>query len=188
MNGRLQHRSNVTKKKFSEVKTQVLWDEGTVTLTPSSLCLALSSLPLSGSKSLCPLPALPPPLRSPSPTHTWAVVWNSSWSVCPGGWTMQEVSPAEVFPFRMSLFNLRVLLFLCEWNVRNEFHRVISRAAAGLWRLSSNQGFYPWSPAMFRVLTYPFEHWWSYLSIHRKWRALLPGVTSSFIGFAYYYF
>lgn len=91
---------------------------------------------------------------------------------------MQEVSSVEVFPFWMSLFNFRVLLFLCEWNVRNEFHHVISQAPAGLWRLSSNHGFYLWSPAMFRVLTYPFEPWWFYLSIHLKCRALLPGMTS----------
>lgn len=43
------------KKKFSEVKTQVLWDEGTVTLTPSFLGLALSSLSLSLAQSLSAL-------------------------------------------------------------------------------------------------------------------------------------
>lgn len=54
---------------------------------------------------------------------------------------MQEVSPAEVFPFRMSLFNFRVLLFLCEGNVRNEFHGVISQALTGLCHLSLDRGF-----------------------------------------------
>lgn len=198
MNERLLHRSNVTKKK-------ILWSEDSSPLGwrnchPYPLFPRLSSQlsPSLWLKVSLPSPCLPSsPARCPPPTHTWAEVWNSSSSVCPGGWTMQEVSSAEVFPFWMSLFDFRVLLFLCEWNVRNEFHHVISQAAAGLWRLSSNQGFYLWSPAMFRVLTYPFEPWWSYLPLNT------PEVEGSvarrdffrfrergdfFHRFAYYYF
>ena len=116
--------------------TQVLWEGAGMNCHPhpSGLWLWLSLLVGFSALSLSPPSLLPAPH---SHTHTWATRVGA----CPGGWTMQEVSPTEVFPFGMSLFNFRVLLFLCEWNVRNEFYRVIFQALTGLCHLSLDHDF-----------------------------------------------
>lgn len=189
MNGWLQPLSNVTLKKSMKWRLKSFGKEKKWTVTVSSLCLdigALCSLPISSCPSLSP----PPP-----PPHTWAI-GNSGLGVCPGACTMQEVSSTEGFPFRMSLFNFRVLLFSCEWNVRNEFHHVISQALTGFCHLSLDRGFtfgflpcfgfwpIPLSPGNF---TSQCSLWW---------RSLLPGVTFVTLrygviastGFAFYCF
>lgn len=140
--------------------------ERTVALVPPRLWLCLSPCWL-----LCSLP-----VSSFPSARTWAT-WVG---VCPGGWTMQEVSPTEVFPFGMSLFNFRVLLFLCEWNVRNEFHHVIFQALTGLCHLSLDHefafgflpclGFWP-IPLSASNFTSQYSLWW---------RSRLPSVTCNF--------
>lgn len=162
-------------KKLYVVKTPAPW-EGAGTncrpRPPSALIVALCPC-----RPVCSLQvsSFPSP-RTRSRTHTWATCVGA----CPGGWTMQEVSPTELFPFGMSLFNFRVLLFLCEWNVRNEFHRVIFQALTGLCHLSLDHefafgflpclGFWP-IPLSASNFTSQYSLWW---------RSRLPGVTCNF--------
>lgn len=88
---------------------------------------------------LHPFPQTPLP-----PTHSWAIC-NSGWGVCTP-WRLNYARSIIlrgvcVCVFAVSLSHFRVLLFLCEWNVRNEFHRVISQALTGLCHLSLDRGF-----------------------------------------------
>lgn len=144
---------------------------------PSSLCRDI------GFHFLCSLPifSFPSVLPPLPPTHTWAI-WNSGLGVYPGGWTMQEVSSVEVFPFGMSLFNFRVLLFLCEWNVRKKFHHVISQALTGLCHLSLDRGFTFGSLPCLGFWPIPLSpgNFTSQYSL--RWALLLPSVTFVTLG------
>lgn len=145
---------------------------------------------LSSSPLLCTLCT-----SSPLPHHAH-LNYMKFWFECmPWGLKYARSVTHGGVPFGMSLFNFRVLLFLCEWNVRNESHRVISQALTGLCHLSLDHvftfgflpclGFWPipLSPGNF---TSQCSLWW---------RSLLPGVTFvtvrhgmiSSMGFAFYY-
>lgn len=178
------------------MKVQVLW-EGVEMICHRILPLLRYWLSSPSCSFLCSLHSHPPPTSSPRPPPTWTV-WNSGSEilVCLGGWTMQGASSVEVFPFRMSLFNFRVLLFLCEWNVRNEFHRVISLALTGLCHLSLDHGFtFGFLPcAGFWPISLSRGNFTSQYSF--RWRSLLPGATFvtlrygviSSTGFTFHYF
>jgi hypothetical protein len=149
--------------------------------------LAFSSL----SPSFLLLSVLPPP------TFSYTHLSNMKFWIGCMPWRLNYARSVILggVPFRMSLFNFRVLLFLCERNVRNEFHCVISPALTGLCHLSLDGGFtfgflpclgfwpIPLSPGNF---TSQYSLRW--MALLQEWLITLGNAVISFIGIAYYYF